>query len=67
VNRANKRYLALLLDKPRAYRNALIAPGIPVRQAMIMLGADAPTTFEIPRNYQKLRENRKHKNDEPLF
>lgn len=68
MNGAEKRYLATLLDKPRAYRNALIAPEIPVRQAMILLGSEAPNTFErAPRNYRKLRDNRKYKNDEPLF
>lgn len=63
----NKYELEKLINKPRAFRNAFIAENIPVRRTMILLGSETPTTYSTPRNYKKLMENRKYKNNEPIF
>jgi hypothetical protein len=72
MNRADKVWIEKLIEKPRAFRNILVAPEIlncPIRQTMIFLGADVPTSFETPRHHHRFRVNRKRKfNDNvPIF
>lgn len=63
----NKYELEKLINKPRAFRNAFMADNIPVRRTMILLGSDKPSAYSTPRHYKKLLENRKYKNNEPIF
>jgi hypothetical protein len=62
-----KKELEALIDKPRAFRNAFIAENVPVRRTMIILGSESPTKYETPRHYKRIVENRKAKNNEPIF
>lgn len=62
-----KRELEALINKPRAFRNVFVAEKVPVRRTMILLGSEAPTTFEKPRNYKKILDSRKAKDNEPIF
>lgn len=63
--------LERLLEKPRAFRNAMLAPEmpeIPLRTAMFSLCSDNPhLILDKPRHYEKLLSNRKYRKDEPLF
>jgi hypothetical protein len=63
----SKNELEKLINKPRAFRDADMGENMPIRRTMILLGSDTPSTYETPRHYKKLRENRKHKNNESIF
>lgn len=64
----NLKDLKSLLEKPRAFRNAMIAPDIPLRKTMISLCSDNLIGLvDKPRHYDKLLSNRKYRKNEPLF
>lgn len=64
----SRKELEKLINKPRAFRNTLVSEGIPfIRRTMILLGAEVPTSYETPRHYKKLMENRKYRDNEPIF
>jgi hypothetical protein len=64
----NRKELEKLINKPRAFRNKMISENVPfIRRTMILLGAEVPTSYETPRHYKMLMENRKYKNNEPIF
>lgn len=66
MNKLSKMELERLIDKPRAFRNTSICKGV-IRRTMVLLGSEAPTTFEIPQHYKRLIHNRKYRKNEPLF
>jgi hypothetical protein len=64
----NRAELEKLLEKPRAFRNAMLAPEMPLRKAMFSLCSDNFSfVLDKPRHYEKLLSNRKYRKDEPLF
>jgi len=67
MSTVTKLELEKLINKPRAFRNISICDGAPIRQTMIFLCSESLNTYETPRNYKRLIQNRKYKNNEPLF
>jgi len=51
----NKIELERLINKPRAFRNHIIAPDIPVRQTMVFLGSES-INHELPKSYRQARK-----------
>lgn len=56
----NKAELEKLINKPRAFRHHKLAEFIPARQTMIILGSEAVSNRDTPRNYKQFKRMQKH-------